>query len=271
MLGQAREEFLAGLLAGVGLEHRRGVAGDYDGALAVAADLAGGVDERLGEEDGRTGGCDDLMDEGAVFVGAGDDVFQRESDLVAARDDDRPAVVGPELGEVREGLYEIAVEQPVAGVGAVGRTGAEVEVEFRFGIRVGVRVAGVDDGLGLGEAHDSADDLLRHADEAGVGHVGENGRIGLEDMGEVHVGRRVAGHTAVSDYRAGRVAGRFELALEVLEDVEHRRSLFVGQRVLDHDVPVDFEVVALGGREGGERSFEGVGGVGGHGATFTRP
>ena len=58
MLRQAREEFRAGLLAGVGLEHGRGVAGDDDGALAVAADLAGGVDERLGEEDGGTGGSD---------------------------------------------------------------------------------------------------------------------------------------------------------------------------------------------------------------------
>ena len=183
---------------------------------------------------------------------------------MAARDDDRAAVVGAELGEVRERLYEVAVEQPVAGVGAVGRARPEVEVEFRFGINVGVRVAGVDDGLGLGEAHDSADDLLRHADEAGVGHVGENGRIGLEDMGEVHVGRRVAGHTAVSDGRAGRVADRLELALEVLEGVEHSGRFFVGQRVLDHDVPVDVEVVALGGRESRERSFEGVGGVSGH-------
>ena len=80
----------------------------------------------------------------------------------------------------------------------------------------------------------------------------------------MHVGRRVAGHTATSDGRAGRVADCLELALEVLEGVENRRSLFVGQRVLDHDIPVDVEVVALGGREGRERSFEGVGGVSGH-------
>ena len=90
------------------------------------------------EEDGGTGGSDDLMDERAVLKGTGDDVFHWEGDLVAARDDDRAAVVGAELGEVRERLYEVAVEQPVAGIGAVGRSGAKVEVEFRFGIGVGV-------------------------------------------------------------------------------------------------------------------------------------
>ena len=52
MFGEVGEELGAGFLVSVGLEHWWGVAGDYDGALAVASELAGGVDERLGEEDG---------------------------------------------------------------------------------------------------------------------------------------------------------------------------------------------------------------------------
>lgn len=256
MLRLCGEELCAGFLAGVRLEHWGSVAGDDDCAFAVAANLSCGVDERLGEEYGGTCGGDYLVDETAVFVGAGDDVIEREGYLVAACYDDRAAVVGTKFGKVGEGFDEVAMEESVAGVCAVVWASSEVEGVGRFGIGRAVGIPRVDDCLGFGEADDSTDDFFRHCDEARIGHVVEDGRVGFEDVCEVDSVRHVPGDAASADSNTGRIAGRYEFALEALERVEGAGSFVIGESTFDDDVSINVEVVALCGSERWEGAIE---------------
>ena len=93
MVGCLLNKLGAGLLAVPRLKHGRRVAANHDAALAIGADLAGGVDQRLAKEQRRAGWGDDLVYERGIGLGRFDNGFAWAADLVATGDADRAAVV----------------------------------------------------------------------------------------------------------------------------------------------------------------------------------
>ena len=79
-------------------EHGGAVSRDDDDALAVGADLPGGVDEGFAEQKSGAGRGHYLMDERTVLVGELDEVLAGHIHLVAPGDNDGTAVIGAEIG-----------------------------------------------------------------------------------------------------------------------------------------------------------------------------